>query len=80
MVRLTKYNIAICLVVAWGGFSYGFGFAVFVTSIGQPGFYKYFNLDREYSPSFDGYTLILSSYQYLYCEASLSTPQPKLAC
>lgn len=47
MVKLTKYNIAICLVVAWGGFSYGFGFAIFVTSIGQPGFYQYFNLDRE---------------------------------
>jgi len=47
MVSLTKYNIAICLVVAWGGFSYGFGFAIFVTSIGQPGFYDYFKLDRE---------------------------------
>ncbi|KIX02609.1 uncharacterized protein Z518_08551 [Rhinocladiella mackenziei CBS 650.93] len=45
MANLTKYNVAICLVVAWGGYSYGFGFAIFVTSIGQPGFYQYFNLD-----------------------------------
>ena len=28
-------------------FGYGFGFGVFITSIGQPGFYKDFNLDRE---------------------------------
>lgn len=52
MVRITKYNIAICLVVAWGGFSYGFGFAIFVTSIGQPGFYDYFKLDRELNMHF----------------------------
>ena len=48
MANLTAYNVAICLVVALGGFTYGFGFAVFVTSIGQPGFYKFFNLDREF--------------------------------
>ena len=46
MANLTFFNVAICLVVACGGFAYGFGFAVFVTSIGQPGFYLYFNLDR----------------------------------
>ncbi|KAL6246482.1 hypothetical protein RBB50_006719 [Rhinocladiella similis] len=45
MAKLTKYNILICLVVSWGGYAYGFGFAIFVTSIGQPGFYEYFNLD-----------------------------------
>lgn len=46
MGKLTWYNIAISLVVSWGGFAYGYGFAVFVTSIGQPGFYEYFHLDR----------------------------------
>ena len=45
--KLTGYDIAICMVVALGGFTYGFGFAVFVLSIGQPGFYTYFNLDRK---------------------------------
>ena len=45
MAKLTSYNIAICLIVSLGGFTYGFGFSVFVTSIGQPGFYEYFNLD-----------------------------------
>jgi hypothetical protein len=45
MANLTKYNILISLVVAWGGFAYGFGFAIFVTSVGQPGFYIYFKLD-----------------------------------
>ncbi|ETI27393.1 hypothetical protein G647_09583 [Cladophialophora carrionii CBS 160.54] len=47
MAKLTWFNIAICLVVSWGGFAYGFGFAIFVTSIGQPSFYKYFDLDRD---------------------------------
>jgi hypothetical protein len=48
MVRTTNYNIAVALAVALGGFTYGFGFAVFTTSIGQPGFYKYFDLDRKF--------------------------------
>lgn len=39
------YNIAVGITVALGSFSYGFGFAVFATSIGQPGFYSYFALD-----------------------------------
>ena len=47
MARLTLFNIGICLVVAIGSFAYGFGFAVFITAIGEPGFYVYFNLDRE---------------------------------
>ncbi len=47
MANLTLYNVAICLVVALGGFTYGFGFAVFVSSIGQPGFFLFFTLDRK---------------------------------
>ena len=47
MANLTGYNIAICAVVALGGFTYGFGFAIFVLSIGQPGFYLFFKLDRK---------------------------------
>ena len=47
MANLTKYNVAIALVVALGGFSYGFGFGVFTTTVGQPGFYSYFNLDHQ---------------------------------
>jgi hypothetical protein len=46
MANLTSYNVAICLVVALGGFTYGFGFAGFTTSIGQPAFFAYFKLDR----------------------------------
>lgn len=45
MAKLTVYNIAICLVVALGGFTFGFGSATYVVSIGQPGFYAYFKLD-----------------------------------
>jgi MFS family permease len=45
MPKLTSHNLAICLIISLGGFTYGFGFAVFVTSIGQPGFYEYFDLD-----------------------------------
>lgn len=46
MANLTPYNVAIALAVALGGFSYGYGFGVFTTTVGQPGFYAYFNLDR----------------------------------
>ncbi|KIV85577.1 hypothetical protein PV11_01255 [Exophiala sideris] len=45
MLHLTKYNIATTCVIALGGFSYGFGSAVFVTVIGLPGFYVDFELD-----------------------------------
>lgn len=48
MARLTTYNVVICMIVAIGTFGYGYGFGVFITSIGQPGFYKDFNLDRQY--------------------------------
>ena len=41
-VEPTWYNIAICLVMSWGGYTYGFGFAIFVTNLGQSTFYKYF--------------------------------------
>lgn len=45
MAKLTLYNVRICMTVAIGGFTYGFGFAVFITSIGQPDFFSYFNLN-----------------------------------
>ncbi|KAK5047231.1 hypothetical protein LTR84_006753 [Exophiala bonariae] len=45
MAKLTNYNIGIALVVALGGFSFGFGSSSFITSIGQPGFYLFFALD-----------------------------------
>lgn len=39
------YNLYILTVLGLGGFTYGFGFSVFVTALGQPGFYTYFKLD-----------------------------------
>ncbi|KAJ9609896.1 hypothetical protein H2200_006225 [Cladophialophora chaetospira] len=45
MAKLTTYNIVIGMIVAIGTFGYGYGFGVFITSIGQPGFYKDFDLD-----------------------------------
>ncbi|KAH8704794.1 general substrate transporter [Talaromyces proteolyticus] len=44
MANLTLYNIYIAALVAVGGFSYGFGFSMFATSIAMPGFYNYFGL------------------------------------
>jgi MFS family permease len=41
----SSYNISLCLIVGFGGFTYGFGAAGFITSIGQPGFYQYFDLE-----------------------------------
>jgi hypothetical protein len=35
------------ILVSLGAYAYGFAFSVFVISIGQPGFYAYFNLDRK---------------------------------
>lgn len=45
MARLNAYTIWCCAVVGLGGFTYGFGFSVFVTAEGQPGFYSSNNLD-----------------------------------
>ena len=47
MAKLTYYNIAIALVVASGGFSYGFAASSLPASIGQPGFYEYYALDPD---------------------------------
>ncbi|OAK98387.1 MFS sugar transporter [Phaeosphaeriaceae sp. SRC1lsM3a] len=46
MTKTSGYNVAIGLIVAVGSFTYGFGFASFATSIGQPGFFAYFNLSQ----------------------------------
>ncbi|KAJ9603013.1 hypothetical protein H2200_012308 [Cladophialophora chaetospira] len=45
MARTSLYNAWVFTVICFAGYSYGFGFSVFVTTIGQPGFYRYFNLD-----------------------------------
>ncbi|KAF1991014.1 MFS sugar transporter [Aulographum hederae CBS 113979] len=45
MAKTTFYNVMVGMIVALGSFTYGFGFATFATSIGQPGFYTYFNLE-----------------------------------
>lgn len=50
MVNLTRYNISIVLIVCLGAYSYGFSYAVFGTSIGEPGFYLYFALNRKQRP------------------------------
>lgn len=50
MPKLTTYNVLIGVIVAIGTFGYGYGFGVFITSIGQPGFYIDFNLDRKFHP------------------------------
>jgi hypothetical protein len=47
MARLTSYNVLIASLVAVGGFSYGFGFSIFATSIAMPGFNSYFGLVGE---------------------------------
>lgn len=49
MAKLTGFNILLVLFVAAGGFTYGFAFSVFVSSVGQPGFYKYFGLKCKIS-------------------------------
>jgi hypothetical protein len=63
MANLTWFNIAICLVVSWGGYSYGYGFAIFVTSLGQPSFYEYFDLDREFCSTLHADSRVLTALQ-----------------
>jgi hypothetical protein len=50
MAKITNYNTFVVLFAMLGGFSYGFAFSVFATSIGEPGFYLYFDLDRRFNP------------------------------
>ncbi|KIW41719.1 uncharacterized protein PV06_07249 [Exophiala oligosperma] len=47
MAQIRLFNLFIHCVIFSGGLTYGFGFAGFTTSIGQPSFYKYFKLDRH---------------------------------
>lgn len=75
MANLSAYNVAIALAVAVGGFTYGYGFGVFTSIIGQPGFYAYFNLDRQFfQSSFFNLKLtglfFLFSNQHIYCQVS----------
>ncbi|KAJ9610506.1 hypothetical protein H2200_005283 [Cladophialophora chaetospira] len=62
MIKLSWYNVAIALVIGLGGFSYGFGSAVFVTSLGQPGFYMYYKLD----PSSEYTATVLGAVNAVY--------------
>lgn len=47
MAKIRPFNVFIYSVLSLGGLTYGFGFAGFTTSVGQPAFYMYFKLDRE---------------------------------
>lgn len=47
MAKLTSYNMLIVAFVCIGAYTYGFAYAIFATSIGEPGFFLYFDLDRE---------------------------------
>jgi MFS family permease len=77
--NLTWYNVAICIIVVSGAFTYGFGFAVFVTSIGQPGFYQYFKLDRELTIQTTVKTNTTLSEQHLHSKVLLSSQCPPCA-
>lgn len=48
VVNLTSYNMAIVAFTALGGYTYAYAYAIFATTIGQAGFYTYFDLDREF--------------------------------
>ncbi|CAK7228951.1 hypothetical protein SCUCBS95973_007056 [Sporothrix curviconia] len=44
MVATSRYNLSIVMFVALSSLTYGYAFSVFSTSIGQAGFYEYFDL------------------------------------
>jgi hypothetical protein len=48
MVNLTSFNLALAAFVALGSYTYAYAYAIFSTTIGQTGFYTYFNLDRKF--------------------------------
>ncbi|KAF2092538.1 sugar transporter family protein [Rhizodiscina lignyota] len=67
MTKTTVYNVAVAMTAAWGSFTYGFGFASFSTSIGQPGFYTYFGLTTEpTAPNYAYSNHILGAIQALF--------------
>lgn len=70
MAKLSNYNIGICLLVATGGFSYGFGTGSFPASTGQLGFYTYYNLD----PSSSCESSWRSSWALVSCCDDVLTP------
>ncbi|OAL22035.1 hypothetical protein AYO20_11271 [Fonsecaea nubica] len=63
MLRLTRYNILIVCAACLGAYSYGFSYAVFVTSIGEPGFFSYFELD----PTSDYTATLIGAISGLFC-------------
>lgn len=63
--------------MATGSFGYGFGFGVFVASIGQPGFYKDMRLDRKSRHSrTDGLLTWHRSNEFIYGKVSSLLPNP----
>ncbi|EXJ82873.1 hypothetical protein A1O3_06689 [Capronia epimyces CBS 606.96] len=63
MLRLTAYNVWIVCASCLGAYSYGFSYAVFVTSIGEPGFFLFFGLD----PTSDHTASIIGAISALFC-------------
>lgn len=69
MARIPLYVLTISIVVAVGAFEFGFGSAVFVTSLGQPGFYIYFELDPTAKRKYSGL------FSIVVCTESLLIPE-----
>jgi hypothetical protein len=63
MAKLTGFNILLVLFVAAGGFTYGFAFSVFVSSVGQPAFYTYFGLKGQLGNPYLGYIQTVDNNQ-----------------
>lgn len=44
---INTYSLLVVLFAGSGGFTYGYGFGVFVSSVAYGGFYEFFGLDRR---------------------------------
>lgn len=72
MAKIPLYVITISLVVGLGSFEFGFGSAVFITSLGQPGFYMYYGLDPTAKREWHWHgSMVALGREYMCCENRL---------
>ncbi|KAF2635146.1 putative MFS sugar transporter [Massarina eburnea CBS 473.64] len=54
--QTSRYNRLVAIFVALGSFTYGYCASIIGSTIGQPGWYTYFNLPQQGEPGYEGET------------------------
>ncbi|KAF2179035.1 MFS general substrate transporter [Zopfia rhizophila CBS 207.26] len=71
MTKISGCKVAVGTIVAVGSFIYGFGFASFATSIGQPGFFRYLNLSNRGWGAYTNYIIRVVNTFFFFFGASV---------